>query len=427
MLEQWETAVKFYTQAVKIPITEAEIRQRASMYQAVMSMGKHSAHFTVNLREEMAECLLKLGNNDEAQKWMEEAAAIRKENGLALNAFLAGRVQRASGQRVIEEHIQAEELVSKNDPAYWRQRARYYQGRNEPNQQGEALLKGLALTVPQPRPEHLGKGHQDLRSGLLGDYVHFLQKQNRDSEAVTLLRKEIREAPAGTESSERAACLLAFEFPKYVRADDSVLWNWLASRPVWEHTEERLLWRMFCTGEGGMLGGVPCPAQDLDKHFSHAETLTSGKDPTRAATLGWIMNRIGFAQRSIPLLKYAVEKTDKKELKERVQFTLFESYLDTNDWENAEEMLSFACSRLTAKEIPSWYSKVAVIAAKSWNKADAMRIWKRMANFSPYYMGGLETLAENGLKTDLTEFYNKMHEELPSSGIPLKALSVLKG
>ncbi|MBL7214079.1 MAG: hypothetical protein ISS71_00205 [Phycisphaerae bacterium] len=415
-LEQWKSAIQFYRQAISIPLTEAEVRNLSHMYQA-RPQTNFRALFAVNVRESMAECLLKLGNNSEAQKWMVEAATIRQENNLDLNAFLAGRVQQASGQRTIEEQIKAKEEFSKNNPEYWQQRARYYWGRNEPNQQEVALLKGFALTAPQPEPNRpYGKGYQDRRSSILGDYVRFLQQQHRDPEAVALLCKEIKEVPATAESSKRAAYLLASEFKKYVSADDPVLWNWLTNRPIWENTEQRLLWCML----------VSTAPKDLDKHFTYAETLAFGNDPTRANTLGWAMNRMRFAQRSIPLLEYAVENTDNKELKESAQFTLFESYLAVSDWKNAEKMFPFACSRLGVTEIPEWYSKIAIIAAKSGNKADALQIWKQMANLSPYYMGGLETLADNGLKADLIQFYQNMHEVLPKSEMPAKALLILE-
>ena len=37
-----------------------------------------------------------------------------------------------------------------------------------------------------------------------------------------------------------------------------------------------------------------------------AEEVALGKAPSRTYTLGWIMNRMHFPKRSIPLLKYAV-------------------------------------------------------------------------------------------------------------------------
>jgi hypothetical protein len=44
-------------------------------------------------------------------------------------------------------------------------------------------------------------------------------------------------------------------------------------------------------------------SDQLDKHFSRAEKLTEEQDPTRAFSLGWIMNRMGNPKRSIPLLQ----------------------------------------------------------------------------------------------------------------------------
>ena len=165
---------------------------------------------------------------------------------------------------------------------------------------------------------------------------------------------------------------------------------------------------------------------DLDKHFVRAEEFVLGKDPSRASTLGWIMNRMHFPKRSIPLLEYAVENACDEELRERTHFTLLESYLDTGDWKHAEGVFPQAAKRLTAKELPEWYSRVAVAAAKAGAKTDAVRIWSRVANLSPSQIDGLEDLVEAGLRDELKNFYRKMQKEMPSSELPAKALMALE-
>ena len=107
-------------------------------------------------------------------------------------------------------------------------------------------------------------------------------------------------------------------------------------------------------------------------------------------------------------------------------FTLFESYLDTGDWKHAEEVFPDAAKRLTPKELPEWYSRVAVAAAKAGAKTDAMRIWSRVANLSPSQMDGLEDLVEAVLRNELKNFYRKMQKEMPSSEVPAKALMALE-
>ncbi|MFQ6036370.1 MAG: hypothetical protein ACE5NM_11090, partial [Sedimentisphaerales bacterium] len=331
-------------------------------------------------------------------------------------AFFAGQVQAASGQRIIEARIRREEKQSKDDPQYWWKRAHYYRGRKEPAQEQKALRKGLALTTPQPEPERRHRGHADWRSWLLADYAHFLARENRTGEAVTLLRKEMESSPANSASSKKAAYVLAFDFEKYIRVEDEVPWKWLANRPKWQYTEKRVFWRMLESAK----------QDELDRYFSRAEKLADGGDPSRPYTVGWIMNRMNFPKRSIPLLKYAVENASDKELKERAAFALFESYLDTGDWKQAEEIFPDAAKRLTPRELPECYSQVAVTAAEAGAKTDAMRIWRRVANLSPSQIGGLEDLAKAGLRNELKDFYCEMRKKMPSSEAPARALIVLE-
>lgn len=414
-LRQWQTAIVFYRQAVDTVLTEEET-SNALMCAAFVPPERLRAMFAAHTREGLSECLLKLGKEEQAQKWMVEAADIREKHELGLNALFAGQVQGASGQRTIEGRIREREKESENDPGYWRERAQYYRGRNEGAQEEEALRKGLALTTPQPEPEQPPRSHVDWRSWMLADYARFLVRQKRTDEAVALLRKEIEQAPATSESARRAANLLAFDFEKQIGVDDIVLWNWLANRPEWEYTEERLLLRML----------EKAKRDDLDKHFVRAEKLAAEKSASRAHTLGWIMNRMHFPGRSIPLLKCAVDNAKGKELKEDALFTLFESYLDTGDWRHAEKVFPDAAQQLTPRELPEWYSRVAVAAAKAGAKADAMRIWSHVANLCPACIGRLEDLVKAGLKDELKGFYHEMRKKMPSSEVPGKALMVLE-
>ena len=60
------------------------------------------ASFAAQIREGLAEYLLKLEQADEAQKWMLEAADIREKNRLGRNALFAGQVQGYKGDPVIQ-------------------------------------------------------------------------------------------------------------------------------------------------------------------------------------------------------------------------------------------------------------------------------------------------------------------------------------
>lgn len=415
-LSKWTGAIEFYQQSLDTPLTEAEAKKLGRMYAVSVPPERLRVIFAVHVREGMATCLLKLGKTDEAQRWMVEAADMRKKHDLDRNALFAGQVQAASGQRVMEGRIRAKENASKDNPEYWQERARYYRGRGEAGQEEEALLKGLSLTTRQHDPDRQTGSHADWRGWFLADYARFLAREQRADEAVRLLREEIDATPATSESSKTAARLLAYEFDKQVACNDDVLWRWLGNRPKWEAPEERLLWRMLQNAR----------RDDLDKHFIRAEQLAFGKDPSRASTLGWIMNRMQFPQRSIPLLKHAVENAHDTELVERTRFTLFDSYLDAGDWKPAEEIFPYAAQRLTPQELPEWYSRIAIIAAKAGAKTDAMRIWRRVANLNPSQIGSLDNLVDAGLRDELTDFYREMQKDMPLSEAPARALMVLE-
>jgi tetratricopeptide (TPR) repeat protein len=413
-LNKWIEAIVYYQRAMEIPLTEEEVKKLGMMRQVLISEPTLRAMFAIYTREGMADCLLKLQRNDEAQRWMLEAADIRKKNNFGRNALFAGQVQEASGERVVEKRIKKEEEKSKMDPQYWGERAQYYRGRNEPAQEEEALLKGLELTTPQPESEPVLMEQIDWRSGMLSDYVYFLKRQKREDEAITILKKEIQQFPSNMPSTKRAARILAFDFENSLRTEDEVLWQWLANQPTWEYTEERLLWRMLENEK----------QESLDKHLLRAEELAK-EDPSRAHTLGWIMNRMQFVKRSIPLLKFAVNNTDNNELKERAVFTLFESYLDSADWQQAEQIFPEARKRLTPEEVPDWYGRIAVIAAKAGAKEDALRLWKEIANINPSMTDKLRDLTKAGLKDDLVKFYTEMQKQMPTSEIPGKVLIIL--
>ncbi len=185
---------------------------------------------------------------------------------------------------------------------------------------------------------------------------------------------------------------------------------------MWEMTEKRLLWRLL----------EKAGREDRDRYFTRAEELVSGKDPSRASSLGWIMNRMGYAERSIPLLTYAIENADDEKLIKRTYSVLWESYLHTGDWKRAEELLSLHTEGLMSDQLPHKYSTVAVAAAKAGAKSEAIRIWGVVAALNPSELEALDKLVKAGLKNELIDFYLNMQKTMPSSDIPARALMVLE-
>jgi hypothetical protein len=106
---------------------------------------------------------------------------------------------------------------------------------------------------------------------------------------------------------------------------------------------------------------------------------------------------------------------------------LFESCLDLNDWRRAEQLFPTASKRLSSQELPEWYARIAVAAARSGAKPEALRIWKSVANLNPAELRALDTLAKTGLGPELIGFYRQMQKKMPTSTIPARAIRILEG
>jgi len=231
-----------------------------------------------------------------------------------------------------------------------------------------------------------------------------------------LLKQELATAPAMSTSAERAAHQLAFEFSEMLDPQENVYWKWLENRPRWEYNEQRLLWRIL----------ENTPEAQREKMFTQAEGFCKSADATRSQALGWMLNRMHYPVRSIPLLKDAMNRTTGDQA-QSAAFTLMESYLDTGNWKEAEALFTSATTRLTSEEQPEWHSRIAVIAARSGNLQDAMRLWKKTANLDLSCMNALKDLAKSGLRDELKQFYREVQIQLPGSAYPKRALMLLMG
>ncbi len=412
---RWSTAAAFHRRNLEASLTDEEVRRLQTECAAFFPEPQVRAGFAVETRERLAKCLLELGQPDEAQKWMVEAADLREEHGLGQTPLFQGQVQAASGARVIEGRIRAEEKTSESDPRYWYRRADYYRGRDEADLEEKALVKALELT-PLPPAEYRGGGQRGWwRKKAVGEYARFLRRHDRVDEALTLLREELRQAAMSPESAESAAGMLAFDLDKHITVGDPVLWDWLAHQPEWDHPEERLLWRMLEKASAG----------ELDEYFGRAEALAREADPTRAHSLGWIMNRMDHPARSVPLLEYAARSAKDERTKHRFTFSLFDSYLDTGDWQGAERVLPAVVRRLTPDELPRWYVRLPLLAARAGARDDALRLWRGLASVHPTHLDGLADLAAAGLRDELFAFYREMAAEMPTSEVPARALGIL--
>jgi len=404
-LKQYKPAETFYLRAIDTEISDEELAQLAMMCQAFLADQTHRLMFQVGVREELAKCLLEMGEADRSQKVMVEAADMRQKHELPSNPYLSGMVQGASGARVIEGRIRGQEEASKDDPDYWRKRAEYYRGRGEADQEEAALRRGLALCPPAPQAP--GKSPPQMRQWILSSLARLLVREQRPGDAVALLLKELGEVPVDSASSQGAARLLAYDLSKHLDIDEPILWQWLARRAKWGNPDERLIWRMLESVD----------REGREKYFTRAEefALREGADASRAATLGWVLNRMDEAERSIALLKHALAAATDDDLKQRAAFTLFESYLDVKDWRAAESMFSVAEKRLTPSEDPEWLGRIALIAAQKGAAKDAMRIFRRVANCNLRNLRLVGDLSKWGLGDELRAYYEEVRRRFPTA------------
>ena len=416
-LGQWKPASEYLRLALNIPLSQEEVRQLASQRQMVISEERLRLEFQVHLQDALAVCLLELGDKTEAQKLMEHSSVLRTQHGLHANRYFEGMVQSQTGSRAIETQILQKEPLNESSPEYWLERAHYFRGRSEAILEEHAYKKVLELAPPKVPEKSPGKGgYQDNRAVAISEYAKFLKRQQKTLEAAALLKQELATAPAMSISAERSARDLAFEFSDILNPNELSYWKWLGNRPRWEYIEERLLWRLLENAS----------ENQREQVFRQAEDLCKGADPTRCKTLGWILNRLHHPARSIPLLKDAMMRGS-GELARSSAFTLFECYLDTENWKEAEVLFPIASSQLTSQEQPVWFSRIAVIAARSGNLADAMRLWKKVINLDLSCTSGLKELASLGLQVELKQLYREIQKELPDSSYPQKSLKQLMG
>lgn len=260
------------------------------------------------------------------------------------------------------------------------------------------------------------KGPGDERATILRVYAESLIRHNRKDNAAALVLKEIKHTPAETESAKEAANILGHQLAEYVSPDNKLLWTFLENRPVWDYPEERLISEMLHRSK----------KEELDRHYSRAEDLAKGKDPSRAYQVGRVFNDMKQAQRALPLLEYASEKAVDKELKRSALSALADAYLAANKWKQAQGLLPKIHPDPAWRPLSDLYMQVAIAAAQNKENKIAMRMWATRANLNPSNLEYMDDLARRGLKEDLIAFYRTMQKKMPTSELPARALAILE-
>jgi tetratricopeptide (TPR) repeat protein len=412
-----EASVKFLERALEMELTAEEVDEAAMRIQRAM-FGVEARKMVLGwFRHALVGAYQKTGRHQKAQKLMEQLVRETGDEPLSPHmAQVAGQVQGASGARAVERRIRKAETEQKDSPRYWLSRGNYYAGREEHAKAIGAYDKALTLAPVKKQARHKVP---DVRFQILNSYQRHLVRMKKLEEADRLLHRELQAVPPDSITAARAVnaiLSLDTDHQHMIRPADPALWRFLERRPAWDFTEERLLWKLLDR----------TPKAKRKQAFARAERIARGRDPTRSQILGWVLTRMDENRRAVPLLNDAVRRLKVKDDLESARFNLFEAYLDTGDWRAAEELFPLASARLTGKERPRWYARVAVVAAKKGAKADALRIWKRVSNLDPADLHRLDEMAAAGMKKELTDYYRALARRDPKSWIPGRALEILK-
>lgn len=362
-------------------------------------------------KQKLAECYKQCREPAKAQKLLLE---LSKTNQSTMPVFaltqLAGGVQSQLTQHPLEQMIAKAEPENKNSPKYWLGRADYYKGRKDQAQTIAAYERALALTVLPAAPTD---GDFYARRDAVSAYAYYLRSINQTAKGVDLFWKEM-EVPQSLEYQQRILNSLKDLESSALHSDDKRLWAYLSAQPEWGRDEELLIWKMY---ENGPL--------DHESFWNRCEQLAAKGKPSRSSVLGWVMTRCNQNKRAIPLLERACSTLTNQDALSNNHFTLFEAYIATNNWQQAEKLWPKASKRLTSSEVPRFFAQIAVAAAKSGAKQDALRLWKQKDELDRAMIEPLTELAECGLKPELIVYYKNMVRSQPASTIPKEALKLL--
>jgi tetratricopeptide (TPR) repeat protein len=179
----FEAAVCCYDRSLACPVTDYD-REHFNDF-SMCSMYVPPAEAETILRRwnkvDLAAACFHVKQLDRAQKLVEELTGKKDGTLDDLAPFLlAGEVQAATGQRVVEGRIKQSEKENQNSIPYWLNRASYYRGRQELEKVEQAYR--AAMTLPA----------DSCRSEVVRDYGWFLVGRNRFREAEQLWRDEIK-------------------------------------------------------------------------------------------------------------------------------------------------------------------------------------------------------------------------------------------
>lgn len=417
-------AEKLFVKSLSLPYTEQDGKQlvyRGNRFVPLLPAAKNpEKQLRFRTKQELIDIYRKTNQPQLAQPIAEELAATETSDiETTYPHYLAGAVQAASGQRVVETKVLQVADGRQDSPEYWLNRISYYAGRRETDLVRQTFSQALDkfpyvpndLTSSFPRRRILYE-------------LRFFGSENSEKEIEGILRGEFAEARAETDANYLYELLwlinenfenLMNEF--FVNAD--LLPQVLDARANWREDEKFVL--------VNVMRGENWNAEKRGNVWNRLSALAQKDVKNRAFALAEAMSSQGEYKKSVPLLEKSLKIAPKKMEgdwyfeRELVERALFDAYIGSGDWKSAEKMF-VGGFRFWGNEL----GKIAVSAAKSGNINDAVRLWKTNANLDRRNLDGLGKLAETAAKPLLREFYLQMKKRDAANVLADKALNSLQ-
>lgn len=376
-------------------------------------------------KRDLAESYKALNQPLSAQPIVEELVNMKGDDFEAGEAHaLAGAVQAASGQRVVETKILRDEVSRRETAAYWMERAQYYRGRDEDELELETYRQALVALPNNPRDLKVAGD----RLQLVSQFAFFLgEREGRHEELAKLLTREFTSAPPDTDYAFRVAELIT---QSELELDD-LRNSLLARQPAlfgrlfdaheeWGNSEEHLV--------EAVTEGDEVSAEQKKKIWSELERRVTHPGSMRAYTLAQVMIASKQWPRAITLLEGYIKNALPSNwggYQRGAVEDLLNAYARNGDWRAAEKLV-FAEKDLFWESLPAKLGTIAVAAEKQGATNDAIRLWRLGANLDRRVISDLSQLAQTSARPELLKFYSQMKKEDPESVIPDMALRLLQ-
>jgi hypothetical protein len=153
------------------------------------------------------------------------------------------------------------------------------------------------------------------------------------------------------------------------------------------------------------------------------EELARTGHASRSAMVGERLLQTGAAERAIPHLERAVTAFERHGSYHSPAPNLCRAYLAIGDWRRAEATLEVL--RAQGEGELGALEPILRAAARDGAFDDALRLWRRRANYDLTDLELLPELVRLGLRDHLHSFYTELAKSCPESSVPARVLAML--